>query len=80
MRTACSTQRQLMTGSMPGMAASTNETWVLGSAPNAVDAPENSLAFEMAWAWTSRPMMTSHGPLAPSSKPALTRRLRRGDG
>ena len=33
-RTACSTQRALITGSMPGMAASTSDTWVLGSAPN----------------------------------------------
>ena len=44
MLTACSTQCRLITGSMPGKAASTGETWVLGSAPNAVAAPENSLA------------------------------------
>jgi hypothetical protein len=35
-----------MTGSIPGNAASTGETWVLGSAPKSVAAPENSLAFE----------------------------------
>ena len=34
------------TGSMPGMAASTRLTWVFGSAPNAVAAPENSLALD----------------------------------
>ena len=42
MRTACAMQSSLITGSMPGMAASTSETWLLGSPPNAVEAPENS--------------------------------------
>ncbi len=46
MRIACSTQRSLITGSMPGMAASTSDTCVLGSAPNVVGAPEKSLASE----------------------------------
>ena len=45
-RTACSMQARLMTGSMPGMAASTRLTWVFGSAPKAVGAPENSFADE----------------------------------
>src|SRR5690606_37555948 len=54
------------TGSMPGMAASTRLTWLLGSAPNAVDAPENSLALDVTWAWTSMPITTSQGPVAPS--------------
>ena len=31
---------------MPGIAASTKETFELGSAPNKVEAPENNLAFE----------------------------------
>ena len=44
-----------MTGSMPGIAASTKLTCELGSAPNTVDAPENSLAFDSTWQWTSRP-------------------------
>ncbi len=57
--TACSTQCRLITGSMPGNAASTGETWVLGSAPNAVAAPENSLALETIWAWTSSPITDS---------------------
>jgi hypothetical protein len=35
------------TGNMPGMAASIRLTWVLGSAPNSVDAPEKSLACEV---------------------------------
>jgi hypothetical protein len=64
-RTACSTQRLLITGSMPGIAASTSETWVLGSAPNVVGAPENSLASEITWAWTSRPRTISQSPVSP---------------
>src|SRR3546814_1547060 len=51
--TACSTQYSLMTGSMPGMAASTRLTWVLGSAPNAVAAPENSFDCERSEEHTS---------------------------
>ena len=46
MRTACSTHISLITGSMPGIAASTRLTWLFGSAPKAVAAPENSLALE----------------------------------
>src|SRR5258708_22151361 len=56
---------RLMTGSMPGMAASTSETWELGAPPNAVAAPENSLDCEATWAWTSRPITTSQSPVAP---------------
>jgi hypothetical protein len=57
----------LTTGSMPGIAASTVLTWLFGSAPNAVEAPLNSLASEITWAWISRPITTSHGPVRPSS-------------
>ena len=56
-----------MTGSMPGKAASTKLTWLLGSAPKAVEAPLNSLALLMTWAWTSRPTTTSHAPVVPCS-------------
>jgi hypothetical protein len=45
-RMAWATHSSLMTGSMPGIAASTRLTLALGSAPKAVDAPENSLDFE----------------------------------
>ena len=48
-----------------GKAASTRATWLLGSAPNSVEAPEKSLALEVIWAWTSRPITTSHSPVAP---------------
>ncbi len=64
-RTAWRMHSPLSTGSMPGIAASTRLTWLLGSAPNAVDAPEKSFDSEVTWAWTSRPITTSHSPVAP---------------
>jgi hypothetical protein len=64
-RTAWRTHSPLITGSMPGMAASTSETCELGAPPKAVDAPEKSLALEDTWACTSMPMTTSHSPFAP---------------
>ena len=65
-RTACSTQNPLITGSIPGIAASTRLTLVLGAAPKAVEAPEKSLAFELTWACTSSPITISQSPLAPA--------------
>ena len=56
---------ELITGSKPGMPASTRETCVLGSAPKAVVAPENSLALDLTWACTSSPMTSSQSPVAP---------------
>jgi hypothetical protein len=50
---------------MPGMAASTRETWLFGSPPKAVEAPENSLAWLVTWAWISMPMTISQSPVAP---------------
>ena len=58
-------QVSLVDAAMPGMAASISETWLLGSAPNSVEAPEKSLALETTWAWTSRPITTSQSPVAP---------------
>ena len=65
MRIACLTHSSLITGSMPGMAASTSETCELGSPPNAVEAPEKSFERDVTWAWTSMPMTTSQSPVAP---------------
>jgi DNA-binding YbaB/EbfC family protein len=59
------TQMKSLTGSIPGIAASTSETWLLGSPPNSVEAPENSLDLEVTWACTSMPMTTSQSPVAP---------------
>ena len=65
-RTACSTQKPLITGSIPGIAASTRLTLLFGAAPNAVEAPENSLAFDATCACTSMPTTTSQSPVAPA--------------
>src|SRR6185312_14394358 len=71
--TACLTHSSLMTGSMPGIAASTSDTWLLGSPPNSVGAPENSFDCEVTWAWTSIPITTSQSPVWPLiSFPGLT--------
>src|SRR5215475_4227859 len=64
-RTACLMHSSLITGSMPGIAASTSETCELGSPPNAVEAPEKSFDCEVTWAWISMPITTSHSPAAP---------------
>src|ERR1700733_12008198 len=56
---------------MPGIAASTSETCVLGSPPNAVEAAENSLEREVTCACTSRPTITSQSPVAPLMSFAL---------
>src|SRR5258708_38421410 len=50
---------------MPGIAASIRETWLLGSPPNSVEAPENSFDFEVTWAWISSPITISQSPVAP---------------
>src|SRR5262249_35031946 len=63
--TAWATHSSLITGSMPGIAASTSDTCEFGAPPNAVAAPENSFAFELTWAWTSSPTMTSQSSVAP---------------
>src|SRR6202051_3408041 len=55
----------LITGSMPGMAASTSDTCEVGAPPNSAEAPEKSLARDVTWAWTSRPTTTSQSPVAP---------------
>ena len=65
-RIACAMHSSLITGSMPGMAASTRLTWELGSPPNSVEAPENSFDLEVTCACTSMPITTSQGPVAPS--------------
>ena len=44
-----------------------NETWLLGSAPNSVEAPENSLELLETWAWTSMPITISQSPVSPLS-------------
>ena len=65
MRTAWRTHSALITGSMPGIAASTSDTWLLGAPPNSVEAPENNFDLEVTCACTSRPMTTSQSPVEP---------------
>src|SRR5690348_10878296 len=50
---------------MPGIAASTSDTWLFGAPPNSVEAPENSFALDATCACTSMPMTTSQSPVAP---------------
>ena len=64
-RTAWRMHSRFGTGSIPGIAASIRLTCVFGSAPKAVEEPEKSLALEVTCAWTSRPITTSHSPVAP---------------
>jgi hypothetical protein len=56
----------LITGSIPGIAASTKATLEFGSAPKVVEAPENSLAFDETCAWISMPITSSQSCLAPA--------------
>ena len=67
-RTAWRTHSSLITGSIPGLAASTKLTVELGGAPNAVDDPDNSLLSDVTCACTSMPMTISQSPVAPLMK------------
>ena len=67
-RTAWRTHSSLITGSMPGIAASTKLTLLFGGRPNSVDEPENSLLSDVTWAWTSMPITISQSPVAPEMK------------
>ena len=56
-----------MTGSMPGMAASTRRHayWVAAEFGGGT---ENSLALDVTWACTSRPITTSQSPVSPEMR------------
>ena len=58
--TACLIQYSFITGSIPGKAASTKLTWVLGSDPNFVAEVEKSLESDKTCACTSKPITTSY--------------------
>ena len=57
---ACLMQYSLITGNIPGNAASTKLTWVFGSLPNLVGDVENNLDSYNTCACTSRPITTSY--------------------
>src|SRR5690606_11182990 len=61
--TASSTARALRVGSVPGSPRQTGHTWVLGSAPNAVEQPQNTFDAVLSSAWISRPMTVSYFPV-----------------
>ena len=56
MRMADSTAVPLTTGSEPGSPRHTGHTWVLGSAPNVVEQPQNIFDAVLSSMWTSRPI------------------------
>ena len=56
---ADSTAVAFTTGSAPGRPRHVGQTWLLGSAPNAVEQPQNILVFVPSSTWTSRPMTGS---------------------
>ena len=47
------------TGSEPGRPRQTGQTWVFGSAPNAVEQPQNILVVVPSSTWVSRPITGS---------------------
>src|SRR5260370_86529 len=50
-----------MIRSIPGIAAPTSDTWGFGALPNAVEAPENTLALAVTCACTSlQPSFAAH--------------------
>ena len=77
MAMASSTARWLSTGSDPGRPRQTGQTLVLGSSPNMLGHPQNSLVAVLSSQWTSSPMTISHpgfmtGPSA-ADRPAAAR-------
>ena len=52
---ADSTATALSTGSEPGSPRQVGQTWVLGSAPNSVEQPQNIFVTVPSSTWTSRP-------------------------
>ena len=59
MAMASSTAFWLSTGSDPGRPRQTGQTLVLGSSPNMLGQPQNSLVAVLSSQWTSRPMTIS---------------------
>src|SRR5215212_9865394 len=60
MRMAYSTAWRLITGRDPGRPRHTGQMLVLGSAPNRLAQPQNSLVAVCSSQWTSSPMTSSH--------------------
>ena len=58
-RMVASMPARLATGSAPGRARQTGQTWVLGSAPNVVGHPQNIFVFVPSSTCVSRPITGS---------------------
>jgi hypothetical protein len=54
-----STAASLATGSEPGRPRQTGQVWVLGSAPNVVEQPQNIFEAVPSSTWVSRPITGS---------------------
>jgi hypothetical protein len=54
-----STTFRFRTGSTPGMPRQIWQVFLLGSAPNLVEHPQNIFESVRSWAWTSSPMTVS---------------------
>src|ERR687895_162029 len=59
-RVASSTARLLSTGSAPGRARHTGQTFVLGGAPKSVEHEQNTFVRVLSCTWTSRPTTISY--------------------
>src|SRR5512132_1548006 len=66
MRIADSTAFLLTTGSEPGKPRQTAQTWVFGSAPNAVEQPQNIFEIVLSSTCTSSPSTGSYAAIASS--------------
>src|SRR4051794_30034217 len=72
MRIVASMAARLATGSAPGRPRQTGQTWVLGSAPNAVGQPQNILVLVPSSTCVSRPMTGSNRATASSYDRCVT--------
>src|SRR4051812_7058251 len=72
MRIVASMAARLATGSAPGRPRQTGQTWVLGSAPNAVGQPQNILVLVPSSTCVSRPMTGSNRVTASSYDSCVT--------
>ena len=72
MAMASSTARWLSTGSEPGRPRQFGHTLVLGSSPNTLGQPQNSLVAVLSSQWTSSPMTSCQSALMPAP-PAVMR-------
>ena len=71
-RIVASIAAALATGSAPGSPRHTGQVWVLGSAPNVVEQPQNILDAVPSSTWVSRPMTGSYRVRTSSKSTSLS--------